>query len=112
MKANELTPGEYILPDGYSFVRRGQVITVYEKKKKTLAFGEYRCKHCKHFVKGHTAPSRWLSTVCDLKPKKLSEAAERRKAEHPIFSTYTLYYSAKPFDYTCDKFELNPELNQ
>lgn len=97
------------MPEGCTALKVGRTIKVYRKKKGKRAWDDYRCKDCVHYGMGHTGLSRWTTTVCDIRPKRLRESMMRKKASHPIYSGYALYYHAKPYDFICDKFELKNE---
>lgn len=67
----ELQVGEYIIPDDCTAKLAGKTVVVYKCKNKKLALTEYRCKDCKHRVKGKCLKAQYYDTmVCELKPKK------------------------------------------
>lgn len=106
---SELQIGEYIIPDGCTIRRVGNTIQVYQKVKKKLDAGDYRCKDCKHYVDGHTGLHYWITKVCDMKPKTLSRLSERGKALHKDFKDFKLYYYTNGYEKPCDKFEARKE---
>ena len=86
-----LKEGEYFIPDGYSVKKVEQTLQVYKSKANRLSEGEYRCKDCKHRVKGKTFGRQYYDTmVCELKPKKENG----------------LFYCAPLYGKLCEKFEL------
>ena len=83
--------GENFIPDGCVAKLVGRKEVVYERKSKKLSPTEYRCKHCKHRIKGHWYKKQYFdSWVCELKPKGEG-----------------LFYGAPLYGKPCDKFELN-----
>lgn len=101
----ELQIGEYIIPEGCTIKRVGNIIQVYQKKKDRLEMCDFRCKDCKHYVGGHTGLYYWTTMVCDMKPKTLSHTMEKRKEQHKDFQYYKLYYSAQKYGKPCEHFE-------
>lgn len=90
-----LQEGEYFIPDGYSVKKVGQTLQVYKSKANRLPKGEYRCKDCKHYVRGFSSNSAWYETmVCELIFKRTT------KEGRPCYKAVNKY--GKP----CDKFEL------
>lgn len=90
-----LQEGEYFIPDGYSVKKVGRTLQVYQSKSNRLPKGEYRCKDCKHYVKGFSSNSAWYETrVCELIFKRTT------KEGRPCYKAVNKY--GKP----CDKFEL------
>ena len=102
---NELQIGEYFIPDGCTIKRVGNTIHVYQKKKDKHKVEDYRCKDCKHYTSGHAGLYYWTTMVCDMKPKVLSQAMEKRKALHKDFQYYKLYYTAQKYGMPCNLFE-------
>ena len=91
----KLQEGEYMIPDGLSIKKVGRVLQVYRSKANHLSEGEYRCKDCKHYVRGFSSNSAWYETmVCDLLYKRST------KDGRPCYKAVNKY--AKP----CDKFVL------
>lgn len=89
-KQHTLKVGEYPLPDDCTAKIVGRTLLVYKRKSKKLSPTEYRCKDCKHRVKGYTfRRQHYGSMVCELKPK----------GENGFFYCAPLY--GKP----CEKFE-------
>ena len=87
---DDLKEGEYTIPDDCTAKIVGRTVVVYKRKSKKLAPNEYRCKDCKHRVKGRTFRRQYYDTmVCELKPKE----------ENGLFYCAPLY--GKP----CKKFE-------
>ena len=69
-----LQEGEYLIPDGYTVKKVGRTLKVYKSKSNRLSEGDYRCKDCKHYVKGFDTISGWYETdVCDMIPKRLTK---------------------------------------
>ena len=99
--------GIYEIPDDCRAVilAGGRTLEVRRKKEKRIGADEPRCFRCKHFVSGHSILHAWTTMVCDAKPKTLSDAMERWKANHPKFKDYVLYYSANRYDKACEKYE-------
>lgn len=86
----ELPIGEYFIPDDCTAKFVGRTLVVYKRKSKKLAPTEYRCKDCKHRVKGYTFRRQHYDTmVCELKPKEENG----------------LFYSAPLYGMPCEKFE-------
>ncbi len=102
----ELKIGEYLIPEGYTVKRIGNTLKVYRKKNRTLGEGEFRCKDCKHYVIGHSNLCYWTTTVCDAKPKVLSDAMEKKKKNHKDYRHFKLYFAAITYGKPCDMFEL------
>jgi len=85
----ELKIGEYFIPDGCVVKLVGRTVVVYKRKSKKLAPTEYRCKDCKHRVKGKTFGRQFYDTmVCELKSKGNG-----------------LFYGAPLYGKPCEKFE-------
>lgn len=99
----EIKPGLYIVPDGYRVVLKdhNRAIEIREKERNPEG---YRCKDCRHFVRGYTSYHEYTTTVCDLKPKTLSEAM-RKSIAAIRFGDKQLYYHVTKYDKTCSKFE-------
>lgn len=69
-KQRTLKVGEYLIPDGCTAKFVGRTVMVYKRKSKKLSPTEYRCKDCKHRVKGKCLKAQFYETmVCELKPK-------------------------------------------
>ena len=69
-----LQEGEYLIPDGYSVKKVGKTLQVYKSKSNRLDKDEYRCKDCKHYVRGYSSNSAWYETmVCDLTLKRTTK---------------------------------------
>lgn len=86
--------GEYLIPNGYSVKRVGDKLTVYKSKRNVLKVGEYRCKDCKHYVKGFSTNSGWYETmVCEENPKRITNDGR-----------YT-YKAVQKYGMPCYKFE-------
>lgn len=85
----ELQIGEYFIPDGCTAKLVGRTVVVYERKSKKLSPTEFRCKDCKHRVKGFCFKKQhYSSMVCELKPK-----------------TEGLFFGAPLYGKPCEKFE-------
>ena len=85
----DLQVGEYFIPDDCTAKFVGRTLVVYKRKSKKLAPTEYRCKDCKHRIKGHCLKrQRYDTMVCELKPKENG-----------------LFYGAPLYGEPCDKFE-------
>lgn len=92
---SELQGWEYTIPEGYvAKIVKGKIIV-----KRRVGFsprlkeGEYRCKHCIHFVLGfwsHNPKYRYKTYVCDKKPKKHGDC----------------FYSCHDYGKPCENFEL------
>ena len=108
---NEIQIGIYDIPKDCRAVvlEGGRKIEIRKKKNLPLEPTEHRCCHCKHYVDGHTGLYIWLTKVCDAKPKVLSKAMEKRKANHKTYKDYTLYYAAQRYGKPCEMFELKEE---
>ena len=99
----ELQVGEYFIPKDCTIRRIGQTIQVYRKRKDRLDVGEYRCKDCKHYVKGYTnAIYYWTTDVCEMKPK----APSKKQLSNPQLANRKLYFAAQKYGKPCDNFEL------
>lgn len=111
MSANEIQIGIYDIPKDCRAVvlEGGRKIEIRKKKNLPPEPNEHRCFHCKHYVDGHTGLYHWLTKVCDAKPKVLSKAMEKRKANHKVYKDYTLYYTARRYGKPCEMFELKEE---
>lgn len=92
----ELKTGEYTVPEGCTVKIKGKIVSVYERKNKTLSPTEYRCKDCKHRVLGKSV-GYFDTYVCDLKPKKLKAYKVMR------------FHAARKYGKPCECFELNKE---
>ena len=94
----ELVIGTYTIPvDCRAVVRNGQFVEVTKRKNRCLGPNEYRCKDCKHRIKGHTLiNSYWETDVCEKKPKVVKNASVKHQ----------LFYSANPYGKPCEYFEL------
>ena len=114
MNKNELTIGIYAIPKDCRAVvlEGGRQIEIRKKKNMPLEPDEPRCCHCKHYVDGHTGLYHWITKVCDAKPKTLSKAMEKRKANHNGYKDYTLYYAAQRYGKPCEMFELKTNNNE
>lgn len=100
----ELKEGTYKIPFGYKAVlKKGEVIIlprvrIYDLKD----LGEYRCKDCKHYVKGPTKAMQRKEVygyICDLRPKKYPRVNNADNEQ--------IYYTALKYGLPCEKFELN-----
>lgn len=111
MSANEIQIGIYDIPKDCRAVvlEGGRKIEIRKKKNLPLEPTEHRCFHCKHYVEGYTGLYHWSTMVCDAKPKVLSKAMEKRKAESKWYKDYTLYYAAQRYGKPCEMFELKEE---
>lgn len=88
-KEMELKIGEYFIPDGCTAKFVGRTVVVYKRKSKRLAPTEYRCRDCKHRVKGKTFSRQFYETmVCEEKPKQNG-----------------LFYCAPLYGMPCENFE-------
>ena len=96
----DLQIGEYVIPDGCTVRRTGNVLQVYKRrdKKYMVNYDNPRCRNCIHFVSGHTKYGYWTTMVCDAKPKVL------RKEETGYYKDMKLYFCARPYDKPCDKY--------
>ena len=93
----ELEIGKYSFPsDCRAIVHNGQMVEIVKRKSRCLSPTEYRCKDCKHRVKGHTTSSVWETFVCELKPKPARTNGDRHQ----------MFYSANAYGKPCDSFEL------
>lgn len=95
----ELEIGTYIIPaDCRARVENGRVEVAKRTGSRSLSSTDYRCRDCKHRVKGHTTTNKWWeSYVCDLKPKVIKS---NREVGHRI------YFCAPPYGKPCENFEL------
>ena len=102
-----LNIGLYDIPEDCraKIIEGGRKIEIAKRKDIRLSPDEKRCGHCKHYVSGHAVLNLWTTTVCNAKPKKLSEALEKRKAAHKVYKNYTLYYGAQRNGKICEMFE-------
>ena len=108
---DELPIGIYDIPKDCRAVvlEGGRKVEIRKKKNLPLEPTEHRCCHCKHYVEGYTGLYHWSTMVCDAKPKALSKAMEKRKAESKWYKDYTLYYAAQRYGKPCEMFELKEE---
>ena len=104
METKELSIGTYSVPEGCTAKMVGKTIQVYEAKRHSLTQEELRCKDCQHFTLGHTHLTSYQTTVCDAKPKKLSDELEWRRRANPMYRDYKVFYSAQKYDKPCEKF--------
>lgn len=95
--ATELMPGAYTLPNNCrAFVRNGKVIVSLKCGTEDIP----RCRDCKHCVRGKSTYNQWtISTVCELQPKT------NRGYKNPKIIKQKRYYSVRPSDAACDKYE-------
>lgn len=107
MTLEKIRIGVYEIPDDCRAVilESGRKLEVRKKKERSIKPDEARCFRCKHYVSGHSVLHHFTTMVCDAKPKTLSDALEKIKANHPIFKDYVLYYSANRYDKACEKYE-------
>lgn len=104
---NELSIGTYDIPQDCRVVvlEGGRQIEI--RKKKNLHDLSYRCKHCKHYVEGHTNYYAYTSMVCDAKPKTFSEWTMRQKMKSRFYNpNVKFYWGAKEYGKPCEMFEL------
>lgn len=86
----ELQEGEYFIPDDCTAKFVGRTLLVYKRKSNKLSPTDYRCKDCKHRVKGNVFRNLFYDTmVCDLRPKPESG----------------LFFHASYYGKPCEKFE-------
>lgn len=100
----EIKPGEYSIPEGYRAVLKNHHRVVEIKKKQKGSEG-YRCRDCEYFTNGYTSYHEFTTTVCELKPKTLSEPLQRSIAALR-FGDKQLYYHVTKYTKPCDKFKL------
>ena len=100
----EIKPGEYNIPKGYRAILKNHNRVVEIKEKERNPEG-YRCRDCKHFTEGYTTYHEFTTTICDLKPKTLSESM-RKSIVGIRNKDKQLYYHVTKYSKVCDKFEL------
>ena len=87
--------GEYLIPaELTASIREGRLI-VKPRVSRKLTEDDLRCRNCKHYAKGHTIASMYVTTVCLKKPKEKEG----------------LYYSASPYGKICGYFEKREEVS-
>ena len=102
MSEKVLEPGNYIIPKGFTIVRRGEKLQV-RKLLKTVVV-EDRCRNCKHLQLGRSSMnSRWETTVC---MKRSKDNMVNRFTEKPIYCHKT------PLDKICEQFERKGTSNE
>lgn len=84
--------GSYKVPEGYTAKCVNRVVHVYKTKRSNIPVGEYRCRDCKHYVRGYSC--YWETIVCDMKPKRVTLDGKQ------------LYYSAIKYGKPCKDFVL------
>lgn len=99
----ELEIGTYSIPaDCKATIINGRIEVT--KRKRELGHTEYRCRDCKHRVKGHPTSNRyWETMVCELRPKAI-------RSEKPV--GHQIYYSAPQYGKTCENFELRTKISE
>ena len=95
-----LGPGEFGIEEGYrAFVKGGDSVCVVKRKERSnrIKEGDFRCRDCKHRVKGRCRGNSVYETmVCEIRPK---ENAGGQK----------LFYCSPAFRFPCENFEYDPE---
>ena len=87
-----------MIPDGLSIRKVGKTLQVYKSKSNRLSEGEYRCKDCKHYVKGFSNNSAWYETmICELTYKRTTKEGR------------TCYKAVNKYAKPCGFFELKEE---
>jgi hypothetical protein len=86
--------GEYKIPEDCCAKVMGKTITVKKKACLKLPEGEYRCKDCKHRVRGISI-THYETDVCELKRKGLCS-----------YDGKVHYYACQAYDKICENFEL------
>lgn len=93
-----LSIGEYRIPDGCKATVHNGVVEISVRRDNRIKEGDWRCKDCKHRIKGKTSINAYYpSWVCALKPKQV---------RNPRFANRKLYYCANRNDKACENFEL------
>lgn len=87
-----LSPGKYVIPEGYrGFIIKG-VLTVQEKKDRHLRVTDKRCKDCTHRILGKCRQQWYETEVCEMRPKGLIGKTQ-------------MYYRARENDHICQHFK-------
>lgn len=108
---NELPIGIYDIPkDCRAVVLEGGRQIEIKKKKNIHGSLSFRCKHCKHYVSGHTNYYSYTTMVCDVKPKTFSEWTMKQKMKSRFYDSDVKFYrGAKEYGKPCEMFELKEE---
>ena len=86
--------GNYLIPDGCTITRSGNILSVRKKICNKLTEDEYRCKDCVHRVKGYSLNSGHYPTmVCEELPKREGKDGIMR------------YKAVTKYGLPCTKFE-------
>lgn len=95
MTTTLLLPGEYIIPDGHTVIRKGLNVTIRPIRRKTIT--DSRCEDCQHFGCGKATRGGWRTTVCFERPKSTPPSK---------YDSEPLYYHVSPKDgKRCPMFE-------
>lgn len=92
-----LSEGRYRIPEGYKATIHQGLVEISVKKDNRIKEGDWRCKDCKHRIKGKSSINAYYpSYVCRLKPKQVRNSR---------FANRKLYYCANRNDKACENFE-------
>lgn len=86
----ELKIGEYIIPDGCTIKRVGNIVKVYAKKQVDTSI--LRCRDCKHCAPNPNVPSYCCGKYCICAARTWGKK-------------YPRSYAVTPSTKACDKFE-------
>ena len=93
-----LSEGSYLIPEGCKATVHNGVVEISVRRDNRIKYGDWRCKDCKHRIKGKTSINAYYpSWVCALKPKQV---------RNPRFANRKLYYCANRNDKACENFEI------
>lgn len=84
-----------LLP-GKAFVRNGKVIVSLKRGAADIP----RCRDCKHCVRAKSKYNQhYASPVCEMQPKS------NRGYKNPTITEQKRFYSVRPSDAACEKYE-------
>lgn len=94
----QLMPGAYTLPNNCrAFVRNGKVIVSLKSNANDTT---PRCRDCKHCVRAKSKYNQYYaSPVCKMQPKS------NRGYSNADIKSQKRFYSVRPSDRACDKYE-------
>lgn len=91
-----LSPGKYVIPEGYRGILIKGVLTVQPKKNRGIQSDEYRCRDCLNRAPGYCNNSQYHTTmVCEKHPKPGGTHGRE------------LFYHAPRLRKACSDFELD-----
>ena len=96
MSKTLLMGGEYIIPEGYTLIRKGNEVLIRPSRAVLKKEHDRHCRDCKFCDRGFATNGWYRTNICLKRPK----------GKNHYLKGFPLYYATNQANKVCEMFEL------